>query len=157
MTALVCAETACPDLTHTEAEGSLQGAAGAGGQTDPASAAQDRVEGGPHPCTPAAARCSPESEREDAGATQSCEDHSEWDSEFLHNCSTQRFPDSCSLPAPLPVLGTESVVLPQSCLSPSAPSRTRSSTRSHWGRRCPSPGPSLCRTTRTPASWCADS
>ncbi|KAK6462001.1 hypothetical protein HHUSO_G36923 [Huso huso] len=107
-TALVCAETACPDLTHTEAEGSLQGAAGAGGQTDPASAAQDREEGGPHPITPAAARGSPESEREDVGATQSCEDHSEWDSEFLHNCSTQRFPDSCSLPAPLPVLGTES-------------------------------------------------
>ncbi|XP_058867801.1 uncharacterized protein LOC117404875 isoform X2 [Acipenser ruthenus] len=107
-TALVCAETACPDLTHTKAEGSLQGAAGAGGQKDPASAAQDREEGGPHPITPAAARGSPESEREDTGATQSCEDHSEWDSEFLHNCSTQRFPDSCSLPAPLPVLGTES-------------------------------------------------
>ncbi|MGH0174701.1 UNVERIFIED_CONTAM: hypothetical protein FKN15_069424 [Acipenser sinensis] len=88
-TALVCAETACPDLTNTEAEGSLQGAAGAGGQTDPASAAQDREEGGPHPCTPAAARGSPESEREDAGATQSFEDHSEWDSEFLHDCSTQ--------------------------------------------------------------------
>ncbi|XP_058869274.1 break repair meiotic recombinase recruitment factor 1-like isoform X1 [Acipenser ruthenus] len=107
-TVLVCAETACPDLTHTEAEGSLQGAAGAGGQTDPASAAQDREEGGPHPITPAAARGSPESEREDTGATQSCEDHSEWDSEFLQSCSTQRFPDSCSLPAPLPVLGTES-------------------------------------------------
>ncbi|XP_058860471.1 uncharacterized protein LOC131702701 [Acipenser ruthenus] len=107
-TALVCAETACPDLTHTEAEGSLQGAAGAGRLTNPASAAQDREEGGPHPFTPAAARASPESEREDAGATQSCEDHSEWDSEFLHDCSTQRFPDSCSLPAPLPVLGTES-------------------------------------------------
>ncbi|MGH0186409.1 UNVERIFIED_CONTAM: hypothetical protein FKN15_021390 [Acipenser sinensis] len=88
-TALVCAETACPDLTHTEAEGSLQGAAGAGGQTDPASAAQDREEGGPHPCTPAAARGSPESQREDAGGTQSCEDHSEWDSEFLLDCSTQ--------------------------------------------------------------------
>ncbi|XP_058871850.1 uncharacterized protein LOC131722789 [Acipenser ruthenus] len=122
-TALVCAETACPDLTHTEAEGSLQGAAGAGGQKDPASAAQDREEGGPHPITPAAARGSPESEREDVGAIQSCEDHSEWDSEFLQSCSTQRFPESCSLPAPLPVLGTESVVLPWSCLSPSAPSR----------------------------------
>ncbi|KAK6468039.1 hypothetical protein HHUSO_G33771, partial [Huso huso] len=107
-TALVCAETACPDLTHIKAEGSLQGAAGAGGLTNPASAAQDREEGGPHPFTPAAARASPESEREDAGATQSCEDHSEWDSEFLHDCSTQRFPDSCSLPAPLPILGTES-------------------------------------------------
>ncbi|RXM90731.1 hypothetical protein EOD39_21904 [Acipenser ruthenus] len=106
-TALVCTETACSDLTHTEAAGSLQGAAGAGGLTNPASAAQDREEGGPHPFTPAAARASPESEREDAGATR-CEDHSEWDSEFLHDCSTQCFPDSCSLPAPLPVLGTES-------------------------------------------------
>ncbi|KAK1154833.1 hypothetical protein AOXY_G27826 [Acipenser oxyrinchus oxyrinchus] len=47
--------------------------------------------------------------RQQAGKSQaSCEDHSEWDSEFLHNCSTQRFPDSCSLPAPLPILGTES-------------------------------------------------
>ncbi|MGH0188706.1 UNVERIFIED_CONTAM: hypothetical protein FKN15_031113 [Acipenser sinensis] len=106
-TALVCAETACPDLTHTEAEGNLLGAAGAGGQTNPASAAQDREDGGPHPCTPAAAQGSPESEREDAGSTQSFEDHSEWDSEFLHDCSTQRFPDFCSLPAPLPILGTE--------------------------------------------------
>ncbi|MGH0181360.1 UNVERIFIED_CONTAM: hypothetical protein FKN15_006426 [Acipenser sinensis] len=106
-TALVCAETACPDLTRTEAEGNLLGAAGAGGQTNPASAAQDREEGGPHPCTPAAAKGSPESEREDTGATQSFEDHSEWDSEFLHDCSTQRFPDFCSLPAPLPILGTE--------------------------------------------------